>query len=428
MTDLNEQQRAGQFTGLIYASLIAISTLRGYFRLVNIPWYVSQFCYIGVILLGITWIFFTGNTKRLNTSVNVMAFQTIPHIIMVVWSIAIWVWNKEPFSLIIRGSSLLIYQILVIVMLIAPGAMFGKKAIEYTAQGFILSNTLVLLDVMRRFGVGTTITGLIQFLSHFGSVDSQVSTSLEVQDVTFGMAILLVYYIADGKDEHWRKFYIAALTFYLFTGLKRIIFPAFAIALVYLFLTRKMSRNNQVKFSVAIGLFIIAVSFAYIIMIKTEVWFAITERFGINLMGRKRLYTRVESYYTISPIYMGLGNGTVSKILEAVEITGNRRLHGDVLRLYIELGMPMFILWNLVVYIFTYTFLNRTYSLRSARMYFAIALFMFVTFLTDNTIEKFCPQIAWHVLPLAIVLADKEAFADSLNKRSLLLKNEKQKA
>lgn len=60
-------------------------------------------------------------------------------------------------------------------------------------------------------------------------------------------------------------------------------------------------------------------------------------------------------------------------------------------------------------------------------MYFAITLLMFVTFLTDNTIEKYCPQIAWHVLPLAIVLADKEAFADSLIKRSLLKKNGKQK-
>ena len=144
-------------------------------------------------------------------------------------------------------------------------------------------------------------------------------------------------------------------------------------------------------------------------------------------MGRKRLYNRVKPYYKISPVYMGIGNGAVSKILEVSEVTGNRRLHSDVLRLYIELGMPIFLLWNAVVYIFTFTFLNRTYSIRSARMYFAITLLMFVTFLTDNTIEKYCPQIAWHVLPLAIVLADKEAFADSLIKRSLLQKNGKQK-
>ena len=76
--------------------------------------------------------------------------------------------------------------------------------------------------------------------------------------------------------------------------------------------------------------------------------------------------------------------------------------------------MPMFLLWCLVTYVLTYTFFEKTYSLRAARIYFGTALLMFVTFMTDNTIEKYCPQIAWHVLPLAIVLADKEAFAESL--------------
>ena len=211
MTDLNEKQTAGQFLGLIYAGLIALSTIRGYFKLVDVPWYATQFAYGAILFIGIAWVFFTGNTKRLNTSTNVMAFQMLPQIIIVVWSVAIWVWNREPLSMILRGSSLVLYQILLLFMLIAPGTMFGKKAIEYTAQGFILANTLVLLDVMRRLGVGTTITGLIQFLIHFGSADSNVSRALEVQDMTFGIAILLVYYIADGKDEHWRKFYILAL-------------------------------------------------------------------------------------------------------------------------------------------------------------------------------------------------------------------------
>lgn len=420
--DLSEKESAGQFAGLIYAGFIALSTIRGYFKLVDVPWYVTQFSYAAILFLGIAWVFFTGNTRRANTSVNIMAFQMLPQIIIVVWSVAIWVYKKEPLSMILRGSSLVLYQILLLAMLIAPGIMFGKKAIEYTAQGFILANTLVLLDVMRRLGAGTTITGLIQFLTHFGSVDSKVSRSLEVQDMTFGIAILLVYYIAYGKGEHWRKFYILALTFYFFTGLKRILIPAVMVALLYLFLTKRMSRNNQVRFSVAIGLLLIAVSLAYVILIRTDMWFTITEKLGINLMGRKRLYNRVKSYYTISPIFMGIGNGTVSTILEATEVTGNRRLHSDVLRLYIELGMPVYLLWNAVVYIFTFTFLNRTYSIRSARMYFAITLLMFVTFLTDNTIEKYCPQIAWHVLPLAIVLADKEFFADSIRQRSFLQK------
>ena len=405
---------ASPFIGFVYASLIAVSNLKGHFHLVEIPWFVTQFAYGAIIILGLIWIFVSGNTSRLNTSVNVMAFQMIPNIIVVVWSVALWVWQRESLASILRGSSLALYQLLLLSMLIFAGVMFGKKAIEYTALGFILANTLVLLDTMRRLGVVSTITGFMQFLMTAGSKDNIVSMNLEVQDLTFGIGILLVYYIVAGEEEHWRKFYILALGFYFITGFKRILFPAIAAGYLYYVVAKRFSRRNQVNYTVAIGAILIALSFTIVILIKTEVWFEITDSLGLNLMGRKRLYGHVQPYYSISPTYMGLGFGRVSKILEVLEKTGNRRLHCDALRLYIELGMPMFLLWCSVTYIITYKFLDKTYSNNSARMYFAITLLMFVTFMTDNTIEKYCPQIAWHVLPLAIVLAEKEAFAESL--------------
>lgn len=417
-SSMKQQKRfAGPVMGLIYAFLIAISNMRNYFLLVNIPWYATQFAYAAVILLGIAWIFVSGNTSRINTSMNVMAVQMIPNLIIVTWSIALWVRERESLASILRGSSLALYQILLLIMLLFAGVMFGRKAIEYTALSFIIANTLILLDVMRRYGVMSTITGFAQFLMSMGSVDNVISTKLEVQDLTFGIGILLVYYIVDGKEEHWRKFYIAALAFYFITGLKRILFPALAVGIVYAVIARFFSKKNQVFYTVIIGLLLVAVSLGFVILIRTDVWFEITDHFGINLMGRKRLYGHVKPFYTISPVYMGLGFGRVSKILEVLEVTGNRRLHCDVLRLYIELGMIMSVLWGLVTYVFTYTFLQKTYSLRVARMYFAIALLMFVTFMTDNTIEKYSPQIAWHVLPLAMVLREKEAFAESLTKK-----------
>ena len=403
-----EKRYAGQVIGLIYAGLIAVSTIRGYFLLVNLPWYVTQFSYGAIILLGLVWIFVSGNASRLNTSLNVMAFQMIPHLIILAWSVSLWVWQRESLASILRGSSLLLYQLLLLAMLITTGAMFGKKAIEYTAQGFILANTLILLDVMRRYGVMTTITGFIQFIMSMGSADNVISRKLEVQDLTFGIGILLVYYIVDGHEEHWRKFYILALGFYFITGLKRILFPALAVGFIYIFVAKRFSKRNQLSYSVFIGILLTVISIVFVYLIRSELWFEITDSLGINLMGRKRLYGHVKPFYTISPTYMGLGFGRVSKILEVLEETGNRRLHCDVLRLYIELGMPMNLLWCLVTYVITYIFIAKSYSLRAARMYFGITLLMFVTFMTDNTIEKYCPQIAWHVLPLALVLADKE--------------------
>ena len=409
-----KQQSSIQFVGLLYAGLIAISNLRGYFHLVELPWYATQFSYGAIIFLGIVWVFITGKTDRLNTSMNVMLFQMIPQILMVVWSVAIWVWNRETLASILRGSSQLLYQLLLLTMLISAGVMFGRRAIEYTTLGFIFANTLVLLDVIRRFGVVSTITGFTQFLLSAGSHDNSISQNLEVQDLTFGFGILLLYYIFEGKNEHWRRFYIIASVFFIITGFKRILFLAFAVAFMYLFIVRKMSKKLQIKLSVTIGVSLIVVSIVYVILIKTDIWFTIMDYLGINLMGRRRLYNHVKSYYEISPIYMGVGFGRLSKILELVEVTENRRLHSDILRLYIELGMPVFLLWSAVTYVFTYNYFRKLYSLEPAKIYLAITILMFVTFLTDNTIEKFCPMIAWHILPLAMVLRDKEAFVESL--------------
>ena len=48
--------------GIMYAGLIALSTLRGYFKLVNLPWFVTQFSYIAIIGLGFLWVFISGQT------------------------------------------------------------------------------------------------------------------------------------------------------------------------------------------------------------------------------------------------------------------------------------------------------------------------------------------------------------------------------
>ena len=416
-----KQGYAPPIFGLMYAGLIAISTLRGYFKLVDLPWFVTQFAYIAVLGLGFVWVFISGETKRINLSLNVMLFQMIPTLIILVWSVGLWVFRQEPLSLIMRGSSLIVYQLLLLAMLISAGTMFGAQAIEFTAMGFILANTLILLDVMRRKGVGATVVGMMQFLMSVGSRDNDISVCLEVQDVTFGIGILLLYYLVEGKDEHWRWFYIGALGFYLMMGFKRILFPAVGLGFVYYVAMRKLPRKIQMGSTVLIGMILIAISMGYVVLIREGIWFDLCDRFGIDLMGRKRLYGYMESYYTISPGYLGMGNGMVSTVLEALEKTGNRRLHSDVLRMYIELGMPVFLLWCFVTFIYTYIHFANRHSMRSASIYMAVTLLMYVTFLTDNTLEKYCPQIAWHVLPLAIILGKRESFIASLKHRETVL-------
>ena len=415
LTDRRLPRCAPAILGLLYAGLIGMSALRGYFHLVELPWYATQFAYAAIIALAAVWVFYSGEMSRNNLALNVMLVQMLPNLLILVWSVGLWVSREEPLPLILRGSSLVLYQLLLLVMVMAAGILFGRRIIEYTAMGFILANTLILLDVMRRNGVGATLSGMLSFLVSAGASDNAISLQLEVQDVTFGIAILLLYYILEGKQERRRWFYIAALGFYFLLGFKRILFPAIALGGLYWLLVKRLKPREQKTVSVAIGLMLMAVSLGYVVLVRTGLWVALCDRLGIDLMGRARLYGYMETYYDISPAFLGMGNGKVSTVLEVLEKTGNRRLHSDVLRLYIELGMAVFLLWCYLTFIFTYTHLNKKYSPRVAGIYMTMTLLMFVTFLTDNTLEKYCPEIAWHLLPLAIAFQERDRMIAALH-------------
>ncbi len=406
--------------GLLYAALIALSTLRGYFHLVELPWFVTQLSFAAIILLAAAWVCYAGATQRVNRSVNMTLLEMLPTLLMLVWSVGLWVIRQDSLALILRGSSMLLYQLLLLAMLAAAGILFGRRAVEYTAIGFLLANTLILLDVMRRFGVGATISGMVTFLAGLGSADNAISISLEVQDLTFGIAILLMYYLAAGKGEHGRWYYAAALGFFFLLGFKRILFPAILVGALYFLLAQRMPKREQRGFSAAVGILLSAVCLGFVVLIRSGEWVEICRRLGIDLMGRARLYGYMQNYYEISPTYFGIGSGRISTILEVLEKTGNRRLHSDVLRLYIELGMPAFLGWCFLTYVFLYLHMESRYSGRVAGLYMAATLLMAVTFLTDNTLEKFCPQIAWNLLPLAAALGEQEDTILKLRQAPLL--------
>ena len=421
-TDAAAPRCAPTVFGLAYAGFIALSTLRGYFHMVELPWYATQFAYAAIIMLAVVWVFYSGRVDRIHLSFNLILVQMLPNLTALMWSMGLWIARREPLSLILRGSSLILYQLLLLTMLIGAGVLFGERSIEWTSFGFIGANSLILLDVMRRNGIGGTISGMFSFLASVGTHDNAISLQLEVQDVTFGIAILLLYYLIDGRGKPRRRFHIIALAFYFLLGFKRILFPAMFLGGGYYLLMRRLSPKRQKQATLAIGLFLIAISLGYVVLIRTGIWFDICERFGIDLMGRKRLYGYLESYYQVSPTYLGLGNGMVSTMLEVLEKTGNRRLHSDVLRLYVELGMPVFLLWCYLTFIYIYRHLAKRYSPRAAGISMAVTILMFVTFLTDNTLEKYCPEIAWNLLPLALAAEDEAQKIAALRETPLLRK------
>jgi hypothetical protein len=417
MTHKRQRTHASPLWGALYAALLMLTTLYSYFKMVTFPWYIVQFSYAAVIGVGVLWVFVSGEVKRIGRSVSLMLFQMLPLLLTLVWSLLIWVYHQQTITIIRRGSSMLLYQLLLMCMLIWAGVMFGEHAIEYTTWGFVAGNGMILLDVARRYGVGTTISSLISFFVSVGANDNSVSFALEIHDLTFAMGILAGYYLFYGKGEHWRWLYAALTTFFFVLGWKRIAIPGVIAMGVYRWIMAHLSPAKKRWFTYLIGVSFIVIGMGYVVLIRQGIWVELCDRFGIDLMGRDRLYSRIESYYTLHPLYAGIGHGMVSVVLQNVESKGIRGLHSDILRSYIELGMIVFLLWMFLLFVYSYRHLEKHYSQRAAEVYMAAALFIYITYLTDNTATYYHTQLAWHILPLCAFFRDSERIATEVERK-----------
>ncbi len=370
---------------------------------------------IGVIALA----FFYGIYKNDYHSLKKILVPIIMYVAMLVmimlYSLIIWVLGFAEVSSIMRGGSKLLFQLIAVLVAVSGVYLFGKESIKLFLISFCLCNALIMLIEMPRFGIVASISSLIHAIVTFGDAKGYART-LEIHDLTFIMGQFFVYYVMYApKDTQEKKkermLGIIASGFFFLVGMKRIAFLALGLSFVVGLFLKK--RKNKQKIIVWSGVLLVGVFFLFIYTIQSGDFIALLERLNIDTMGRSRAWAMAAEYYDFSPAFLGYGFESVDAIVKGWAEQGlvnkAQPLHNDYLRVFIELGFYGFAIWIIAQYVIYPIVWCKCYDDNTACVYVCMLVYMSVTFMTDNTAFSYWSTMALRLIPMAYASAEKKA-------------------
>lgn len=358
--------------------------------------------------------------------------------IILVYSLIIWIYNFETVSYMMRGASKLSYQFILILCVFAAAYMFGEKGIHYTFYGLALGNALIALLYVPSYGVGGVISSVTTFVLHPGEAVGYMRM-LEIHDITFTYGFFLIYFIFFDRisSKKMKAFNIITALIFFFVGFKRIAIASFAIMLVVCWILKKLSPRAQNGIMKTVLILCVVGAFLYLFIIKENIFMIIMDRFGIDVMGRNILYGYIDKYYKLSPAFIGYGFEYVHMMmLEIAEIGGKQfngmvDIHNDFMRVYIEMGFLGFFAWLMYTLVFQYSRIKSKIGIDTARLFFVCELYIFLTYMTDNTLFYFFTGMILRMIPACYALhikteAEAEEDRETLERAENEIDNEQE--
>ncbi|MDD3410702.1 MAG: O-antigen ligase family protein [Eubacteriales bacterium] len=401
---------APTWMGLAYAFFIMISTLYPYTRSFSVPWFTIWAAYAGIIGMGFLWMFTTGCFERLKVTNHFFWMYTLTYLLLLCVSLFLWIRAQESLSYIKRGVGVILYQLIINLMVCTAAYLFGRRAIHYTLLGMAAGYGVIIATVIQQFGLGTFVSSMVEFYAGLGKTDNAVVQALEVHDLTFAFGELCIYYLIFEKERR-RKiigFGVAFVCFIL--GWKRIALAGIALAFGYVTLMRRLRPRTVVRLTAAIFFLVFLANYGYLYLIKSGLYAKIMEAEGVDTMGRVQLYRYFGSYYEINPLFTGYGMGYISRQMQNLLDQGfgvlNNALsvHNDILKRYIELGFWGFTAWNFYTFSGVFQWVRSKYDFDTVTLYVSLTIFVYCTYLTDNTVEYYHINTCLRLLPMALAV------------------------
>ena len=93
---------------------------------------------------------------------------------------------------------------------------------------------------------------------------------------------------------------------------------------------------------------------------------------------------------------------------EVMYMAAVRGVHNDILKIYINFGFFGSLIWYVLNLVYFPVKFMEKYGKKVATIYMALILYLFVTYLTDNTESYFVCQVALLLIPITEYLKEKE--------------------
>jgi len=322
-------------------------------------------------------------------------------------SMYIWVTDFSKASSISRAGQKILFQAITIIYAVLMCYLFEEQAVHYLFFSMCATNAGIMLLEMPRYGFAESISSIVKCLITFGEAEGFVR-ALEIHDITFLFGQFFIYYMMfspkNTKGEKWlRRCGVILSFFFMLMGLKRSTLPAVLLVCIYVKLLRLTRKPRRLIMATGTGLFLFF--YLYLYLTRSGILVSFLESLGVDMMGRDVLWSLPNDYYSLSPLWRGLGFEAVTDLVNMWYRQGliNRAypLHNDILKIFIELGALGFTLWAGINYILYPSYWMKKHSTETGLLYMAILAYMTVTYLTDNTAFYFWSCIGLRLIPMS---------------------------
>lgn len=389
----------------------------------GLPWYCKYLLLICAIGLGAIKFLVTVDTVNIDIVLELILLLLVPYFVMFFISLLAWVLDFQTLDYIMRGTSTLLYQILIIIFVAASIYMFGTDAVYMIFYGCIAGNAYLLMLVVKEFGVGKVITDLFYLVITFADNTGDAARMLEqAGDYTYAFGVFFFFFLSHSdKGKKNIIHLILSLVFFLM-AFKRASILAIALCVLFCYLVKKFNDKWRERSCILVGTGLVIAAFAYVVMVKYGILDWIVETFNINTMGRMILYRFICQYFEFSITYLGYGIGFVNRLFQSRIEAGNpvfagiEALHSDILLRYVELGFLGFSFWIIYeIILVPLWFFKRADSL-SGVLVMGISIYYYLTCFTDNTVSCFCVNIAFWLSMFGFLFENVELWREKRSK------------
>lgn len=322
--------------------------------------YAGTFNYILLLSIVLIWLIKASNKYLKNKNIDkIVIWLIMPHILYILYTLII--------SLLSSEYEYYRYFIKQIIFVILP---------IFAAYGVVDLSINRKVNLPYTMFISITALFIYKNMYRIGNIFDLNSSLFEgVEGFIFG--IFLIYYV------YKNNFILSIVSFILmYLGHKRIAVFASIIVIIIYKISTIMKNNKNKTYSISIYILLISVSLIFIWMVSTDSIEYLFRTFNINTMGRSEIYSFINDYYDFNVNFYGNGMGFTEFILSSLGMIHFRNLHSDILKLYIELGFIVYIIYMLS-YIKIYKNIYRL-TPNVAKLYMYLHIFTVINLFTDN--------------------------------------------
>ncbi len=365
------------------------------------------------VAIGAAVLFISGDFRRLKKIGSFFGIYGFILLAIIVWSVFLWIMNMETVDFILRGVMKFMFQFFVLLIISSACYMFGERSINVMFYGLAAANLIIIIMEIPNYGIAGCLDSISYFISSGGD-QKDFMRSIEIHDLTFTFGFFLLYFLFFAKRNKERivSIVLSALLFVL--GWKRIAVAALLATLVFGIVFGIIRGKTRIILINIVCWGAVAFAFAYVVIVRYDIFTKVMELFEIDTMGRNVVYDYIQKYYNISIAFLGYGFEYTTVLLHDIaehspEIKlGVLALHNNILTVYIELGFFGFLAWLFYTWPFQYRWLVNKQGEKTAILFIMCEMYIFMTYTTDNTLYYYWTSAVLRLLPMAYSLHTPE--------------------